>query len=87
MQKLTRDSRGIVINVGIVALIGIALIALAALGYMLHTSALWTYSYIFIGVGTLLLTAKIVGMNLWTIIILPISVMALWYFALMGGTI
>ena len=85
MKKFTNDNSGLIVNIGIAAILGIVLVLLAVLGYYLQTTILWDYSWALIGVGALLLSAKLVGMNLWAMILVPLTVMALWYFGVMGG--
>jgi hypothetical protein len=85
MKKLTSDKNGLIVNIGIAAILGVVLVLLAVLGYYLQTTILWEYSWALIGVGALLLSAKLVGMNLWAMIIVPVAAMALWVFGVMGG--
>jgi hypothetical protein len=85
MRQLKQDSNGLIVNIGIAAILGVVLVLLAVLGYYLQTTILWEYSWALIGVGALLLSAKLVGMNLWAMLIVPVAAMALWVFGVMGG--
>lgn len=85
MKQLKFDNSAIIVNIGIAAILGIVLVLLAVLGYYLQSTILWEYSWALIGVGALLLSAKLVGMNLWAMIIVPVAAMACWVFGVMGG--
>jgi hypothetical protein len=85
MKHLKQDTRGIVVNIGLGLIAGLILCALALIGWGLHSTILWDYSWAFVALGTAFLTGKLLGMNLWGLLILPAVVAVLWWAVVMGG--
>lgn len=85
MRRFKQDTNGIVVNIGLGLIFGFILFALALIGYALHSTILWDYSWAFVALGTAFLTGKLLGMNLWGLLILPAVVALLWWAVVMGG--
>jgi hypothetical protein len=84
-----RDERGLVFVIGIVTLLGLALIGLAGLGYALRNEAfaasLWGWSWALFGAGVGLVCIRF--QHYMVIIAAGLISAALWFFGVMGGTL
>jgi hypothetical protein len=89
-NDLREDRRGIIINIGLVPFIGLIMVALALISWALWGYSIdigiYAWSWLLVGLGALLLTARMMGMNLWALLLIPTIAAALWYFGVMGGT-
>ncbi len=88
---MIRDKQGVIINLGIVPFLGLVMVALALIAWALNgydiDIGIWAWSWLLMGAGALLLTARMLGMNLWALILIPLTVAALWFFGVMGGSL